>query len=170
VNLPADLKDRGLNFISEVNPVSVIAATALANNNSEYYYSGFLKSEVYNAMDPLSRWKDAATSRVPVALKTLALKLFVLPSSTGSIERNFSTLGNKMTNQRNRLSIEKGSKLTRIHNFLKLQQQEIDLQRDKKLRKAKKRLFPGGYEDEEDEDEAPASGNPAPVSSTHEQK
>jgi len=158
--LPSDLKDRGLLFISEVNPVGVIAATALANEDSQYFFSAFLKSEVYEKMDPLSWWREAATSRVPLALKTLASKIFVLPSSTGAVERNFSTLANIMTKQRNRLSIDKASKLCRIHNFLTLQQQELDIQKEKKFRNAKKRLFPNDINEE-----APATGFPAPATS-----
>jgi hypothetical protein len=134
----------------------------LTNETTNYFYSAFLKPEVCCQMDPLSWWKAAATNQVPEALKILCSKLFVLPSSTGAVERNFSTLGNIMTKQRNRLSIEKGSKLCRIHNFLKLQQQDIDIQRESKLRHVKKRLFL-----DETDNEAPASVLSAPASSSY---
>lgn len=161
LRLPSELKNRGLNVIVESSPINVISAMELTNVTTNYFYSAFLKSEVCEQMDPLSWWKAAATNRVPESLKILASKLFVLPSSTGAVERSFSTLGNIMTKQRNRLSIEKGSKLCRIHNFLKLKQQDIDMEREKRLRSAKKRLFP-----DETENEAPVSVLSAPASSS----
>lgn len=160
--LSSELKNRGLNVIVESSPLNVIAAMELTNYRTNYFYTAFLKPEVCGQMDPLSWWKAAATNQVPEELKILASKLFVLPSSTGGVERSFSTLGNIMTKQRNRLSIEKGSKLCRIHNFLKLQQQEIDVQRESKLRPVKKRLFP-----DESDNEAPASVFSAPASSSY---
>jgi hypothetical protein len=159
--LPSELKNRGLNVIVESSPINVISTMELTNDATNHFYSALMIPEVCEKMDPLSWWKAAATNRVPEALKVLASKLFVLPSSTGAVERSFSTLGNIMTKQRNRLSIEKGSKLCRIHNFLKLQQQDIDVERETKLRLVKKRLFP-----DESENEAPVSGYSAPASSS----
>ena len=49
----------------------------------------------------------------------LATNLMILPSSTGGLERSFSVLGRIMTSIRNRLGVDKASKLCFIYSCLK---------------------------------------------------
>lgn len=60
-------------------------------------------------------------------------KLFALPDSTGAIERNFSTMGQIMSDQRNQISVETASKLCVINNHYKMQN-ELAAKRQPKKR------------------------------------
>src|SRR5262245_61607645 len=77
-----------------------------------------------NEVSPIPWWKVAFKGSLPQDAVDVIEMLFILPPSTASIERKFSTLGNIMTKQRNRLSIEKAEKLCTIVNFYKLLNRE----------------------------------------------
>src|ERR1700754_4715119 len=103
------------------------------------FHSSYKLEENRSSFNPIDWWEHAPNHDLQPGFKQLIRKLFSLPSSTGGIERLFSTLGNIMTKERNRLSIEKAAKLCNIHNHYKIVQSESD---KRKQRASKKRKFP----------------------------
>lgn len=101
------------------------------------FHKTFLVQSVRESYEPIEWWENALTEPLPPRFHQLIRKLFNLPAGSGGIERSFSTLGNIMTKQRNRLSIEKASKLCTIHNHFKLMEHGKT-----KPRSAKTRSFP----------------------------
>lgn len=107
------------------------------NPDSKYFHSAFLKEEIRTTLSPTQWWKSAFKGTFNKTLENLIESIFIMPASTGAIERNFSTLGNIITNQRNRLSVPKAEKLCVVNNYYKLQHRE-----EGQERKAPKRKFP----------------------------
>lgn len=113
-------------------------AAEIHKQQSAYFYSSFLNPEVYTKMEARDWWKAATTPAVPPTVVDLMDSFYIMPASTSNLERCFSTLGNIMTKQRNRLSLDKASKLCMINNHFKLEKQAEDLQNNtQKTRKRK---------------------------------
>lgn len=60
-------------------------------------------------------------TKLPIGFSKLASELMLLPASTSPMERCFSTMGSIMTETRNRIGIEKASKLCMIYRVLNSQ-------------------------------------------------
>ena len=92
-------------------------------------------------MNALDWWKQAVTSAVPPTLLDTTSTLFLLPASTGGIERCFSTMGNIITKQRNRISVEKATKLCCINGHYKILNEQ-NKRKENNERAQRKRKFP----------------------------
>lgn len=103
------------------------------------FHSSYQLEEIRSSYHPIEWWEHAPNHELPQGFKHLIRKLFSLLASTGGIERIFSTLGNIMTSQRNRLSLDKAAKLCSVHNHFKILENEQGIKRD---RASRKRKFP----------------------------
>lgn len=119
-DLPSVYKNKGLKFLEQQHPFYVAYALSLLNGDVNYFYESALNEEVIKKMAPKNWWNTACKDTVDAKFIGLVEKIFTFPASTGGIERSFSTLGSIMTKQRNRLSIEKASKLCTVVNHYKL--------------------------------------------------
>lgn len=119
----------GLTWLSRQSNYLLVLAAALTNGSSQTIYPQFLDEEVRKSMNPAEWWKAAVKSELTRDIVDLLERLFVLPASTGGIERNFSTLGSIVTKQRNRLKVEKFEKLCFIVNHYKINRNESSLNR-----------------------------------------
>lgn len=100
----------------------VVTAAQLTNMDLNVFSETMLMEQITKAMNPIEWWKSANTEKLPVGFQDFTLTLFILPSSTGSLERSFSTLGNILTHKRNRLGITKASQLCTINQYLHINQ------------------------------------------------
>ena len=77
--------------------------------------------ECTDALDPVTWWRTIKKSKNLVAheLCDIAIGLLTLPSSSASIERIFSNFGLIQTQLRNRLGIDKASKLVACYRELR---------------------------------------------------
>jgi hAT family protein len=130
-----------MNWISLKNNYFIIFCGEIKKSKSDFFFDSFLEPEVQSTMNPLHWWLQSVTSAIPPRLLDMVQGLFVLPASTAGIERCFSTMGNIMTKQRNRLSVEKATKLCCINGFFKIQNSEKDRQNNNE-RYQRKRKFP----------------------------
>ena len=112
--------EKGNSWLEHKSPYYVIAASNLALGDHHFFPKSLLHKTVCDSMNPVNWWLSAQRAQMlPVGLVTLACKLMKLPSSTGGIERCFSTLGAIMSKQRNALEVEKASKLCFINKYFK---------------------------------------------------
>lgn len=128
-----------MNWITNKNEFFLLIVGELKKDKSTYFYDSYLQKGIREKMEPLEWWKQATTSAIPAKFVELMETLFLLPASTGGVERSFSTMGNIHTNLRNRLSVEKITKLCCINNYFKIQNEEENrknnIQRESRKRK-----------------------------------
>jgi hAT family protein len=86
-------------------------------------------------MHPADWWLAMNNSSLKEKNLDTIITLMKLPASTGSLERAFSVLNNIMTDKRNRLGIQKASKLCCIYQTLN------NLKDDNGIRRGKKRAL-----------------------------
>ena len=119
--LPKTFIDDGHKWLEMKNPMYVIAAESLKQADAEFFSQTLLNPLICKKMNPSKWWESASENiRLPKGLVQLAKMLMSLPSSSAGIERDFSTLANIMTKQRNRIGIEKASKLCLVHRYLRV--------------------------------------------------
>lgn len=146
--MPKKFKDIGLNWLSQKNPFFVIMSGQLANSNSEYFFQAYLDENVCAQMDPSDWWKAVSNSALPEGLVDLASTICSLPSSTGSLERCFSSLSNIITKKRSKLGLERASQLCSVHQSLVYEIESDKVARGINKRKGVKRSFPFPMEDD----------------------
>jgi hAT family protein len=143
-------KNIGINWIAKKNNFYIQFCGENGEINkqkSDYFFDSYLKQEVQSKMNPLDWWKQSVTTAAPNKLLDIINILFILPASSAGIERCFSTMGNIMTKQRNRLTIEKATKLCCINGFYKIV--NADENRKNNIERLKRnRKFPTQCEDE----------------------
>jgi hypothetical protein len=137
-NLPVAEKNEGLNWISKKSDFYLIFVGELNKSSSTYFFDAFLQPSARKNLKPIDWWANAITPAVPKPFAELVHTLFLFPASTAGIERCFSTMGNIMTRQRNRISVEKAAKLCAINNYYKLKHSVDNLKNDS-VRVGKKR-------------------------------
>lgn len=125
-------KELGRKYLANLSPLFLVTATKLANRDASTFSETMLREDITKAMHPIDWWKSADPDKLPLGFQDFVIKLFVLPSSTGSLERNFSTLGNILTKKRNRLGIGKASKLCVVHQILQVDTKTRDKIRGKR--------------------------------------
>ena len=72
-------------------------------------------------LSPAQWWRqmgETMGSELPDGFAELCQRLMMLPASTSGIERSFSTMGAIMTDVRNRLGLQKASKLCLINRTI----------------------------------------------------
>jgi hAT family C-terminal dimerisation region len=112
----------GNDFLASRNPLYLCSAASLHQNDHEVFPKSYLKAEVCSSMNPCHWWSCVSSQvRLPVGLVNVAKQLMCLPSSTAGIERNFSVMGKILSKSRNRVGVEKSSKLCYVYNYLHLQ-------------------------------------------------
>ena len=111
----------------------VAAQLKLEINDDTFYDPVLLNKDVLRgeiALNPAQWWELMGTrmkEKLPTGLSKLAQDLMMLPASTSSMERCFSTMGSIMTETRNRIGVEKASRLCTIYrhlNFEKLKDKD----------------------------------------------
>lgn len=118
--LPEAFKEEGLRWLEKKNPYYVVYTLELRNPDSRMFFTPTLNPDVINKISPRNWWRTACKEGVDKGFLEFVDTIFSFPASTGGIERSFSTLGSIMSKERNRLRIEKGSKLCTIVNHYKL--------------------------------------------------
>ncbi|OXA54248.1 hypothetical protein Fcan01_11874 [Folsomia candida] len=110
IALDAD-KNLGLEWISSHSNYLIQFFGEIQKSESEFFFNAYLNPDVKKQMNPFDWWTQASTSAVPIRFLEMVKVLFLLPAGTSGIERCFSTMGNIITKQRNRLTVEKATKL-----------------------------------------------------------
>lgn len=107
-----------------MNPLYVVAQLKLEANDIDFFDKNLMNKEILRGEIPITpaQWWDLMGShmgeKLPIGLSKLAKELMMLPASTGAMERCFSTMGSIMTETRNRLGIDKASKICMIYRTL----------------------------------------------------
>jgi hypothetical protein len=102
----------------------LIVQVKLGLNDDAYFYRNLMAVDVLCAPNGISafQWWAAMNSSMedslPIGFADLAQKLMTLPASTSGMERCFSTMGSIMTDTRNRIGVEKTSKLCAVNRHL----------------------------------------------------
>lgn len=130
--MTSEQRESGLSWISDKNPNFLVPAAALNEEASEFFYKQYQNESISAQMTAISWWKAASKDSVRKEMLDMVMKLFALPASTGAIERNFSTLGQIMSDQRNQISVETASKLCAINNHYKMQNELAGKRQPKK--------------------------------------
>lgn len=113
-------KEKGLEYLNwKLGSIGVIRATQLSSQNEGVFFKTFLEQKICDELEPSEWWGSAVKGGVEDGFLRFVKTLYTFPSGTAGIERSFSTLGNILTKQRNRMSVEKGAKLCLIHNYYK---------------------------------------------------
>ena len=117
--LSASDKEKGRELLAELLPTRLPFLYKLHAKDSPFPKTLFM-DECMKTMDPISWWKCLKASKtVPDDFCDLGVRMMMLPASSASIERLFSGLGLVQTKLRNRLSIEKASKLVSCNRYLR---------------------------------------------------
>jgi len=124
--MPANIKNQGLNWLSNRSSFYIVFATEIGDSTSEYFFQSFQQESVMKKLEAVKWWKKAPTSAVSRGMIDLATTIVGLPASTGALERCFSTMGNIMSFKRNKLAVEKAGKLCTISNSLKVSMEELN--------------------------------------------
>lgn len=111
------------------------------NNNNHYNLEvdQYMKVKSYSSNTDLIAWWNNNKNRFPV-LYMMALKVFVVPASSASIERAFSTSGFIYNTKRNRMSPELVESISIIHkkSIRKKTNKNIKVETKQKLTQEKK--------------------------------
>jgi hypothetical protein len=98
-----------------------LVAMAFQIKDKSFFPSSLLKDETLNNMSPVSWWELARSDRpdlISSKFFSLVENLMMLVASTAGIERWFSTMTNTITDKRNRLALEKATKIGFINKHL----------------------------------------------------
>ena len=139
-------KNLGLTWIADKNNLYVHLCGELKKKQSDYFFDAYLDPEIQSSMNPLDWWRQSITSACPQGILEIINTLFLLPAGSSGIERSFSTMGNIMTKQRNRLSVEKATKLCCINGYFKISNEQ-DKRKRNDQRIHRKRKFPEEQEE-----------------------
>lgn len=124
IGLPKKFRERGHDFLVKINPLYYNAQLKLEIGDETFYDSKLLNKEILKGEVAItaSQWWElmgsVMGSKLPIGFAGLAKNLMMLPASTSAIERCFSTMGSIITDTRNRLGIEKASKLCLAYRSL----------------------------------------------------
>jgi len=97
---------------------------AFQSEDTSFFSKLILDSNVTLNLHPISWWKTAHADNPTKVTKhffQICETLLQLPSSTAGLERCFSTLGNIITDSRNRLKVEKAKKICFVNHSLRKQ-------------------------------------------------
>lgn len=119
-NLKEAEKEKGLEWLAAKNPALLIVYHELQKPDSNYFFKPYNNKAIISKMQPRDWWKSASKDAVTPIVHEIVDELLSLPAGTANMERNFSTLGSIITKQRNRLNVEKASKLCSIINHYKI--------------------------------------------------
>ena len=86
--------------------------------NTQYFVTNYMNQEIMESMSPVDWWSVAAIEEIGTENLEVIKILMSLPSSTASFERSFSTLKDIITDKRNRLGVDKASRLCTVHQSL----------------------------------------------------
>jgi len=111
--------EKAQSLLLEINPEMIGELLQIITNSDKIPMS--LKHETTVAStEPNVWWLSVQRSgAIPEDLCTLALKLLAMPASSGGLERVFSNFGMIQTKLRNRLGVEKATKLVFCYRMLK---------------------------------------------------
>jgi hypothetical protein len=124
MDMPIKYLKRGQDWLAGKNPMYLIAQMKLGLNDDVYFYKNLMNPDlltVDNGLTPYQWWElmeSSMNNSLPQGLSKLAQRLMLLPASTSGMERCFSTMGSIMTDNRNRIGVEKTSKLCAINRHL----------------------------------------------------
>ncbi|OXA39541.1 hypothetical protein Fcan01_25605 [Folsomia candida] len=134
--LPTIFRERGQVWLAKKNPLYESVQLKLEAGDSNYFVKRLMNKEILRGELALtsSQWWDIMGSqmenKLPIGFAKLAKELMMLPASTSGMERCFSTMGIIISKTRNRIEIEKASKLCMIYRTLncgRLEDKDIDL-------------------------------------------
>lgn len=123
-------------WLAKKNPLYESVQLKLEAGDSNYFVKRLMNKEILRGELALtsSQWWDIMGSqmenKLPIGFAKLAKELMMLPASTSGMERCFSTMGIIISKTRNRIEIEKASKLCMIYRTLncgRLEDKDIDL-------------------------------------------
>ena len=108
-----------MNWLEFKNRPLTIAASKLSIMDDDFFPAYLLKDELINGLTSTNWWELIAKREIlPKSVTDFILQLLIIPASTSSIERCFSTLGNILTKKRNRLGVDKAEKLCMVNRML----------------------------------------------------
>ncbi|OXA53939.1 hypothetical protein Fcan01_10606 [Folsomia candida] len=111
-------KEKGRKILNKKGTLYLLAAMDLHNSDASVFSETMLLESSTRSIPPQKWWRAANQNKLPKGFTEFAVSLFNLPAGTASLERNFSSLGNILTKKRNRLGVEKASKLCRVNQTL----------------------------------------------------
>ena len=104
------------NGILKRNPDFMGTTLAFSAKRAPFPSSHF---DVADIVDPATWWESLPEASFPSGFIKLAVQLMGSPSSSGSIEHIFSTFGQIHSKLRNRLGLEKATKLVFCYRMLR---------------------------------------------------
>lgn len=159
--ITAEQRQNALKYLKKENGI-FIAELIKFNGETGPYLSSFFDPDALKNTNPYIWWKGIAN--IPDEFRNFCLSLFSCVSSSGGIERIFSTFGIVHTKLRNRLQVQKTGKLVAIFKNLNQHKHEFAGQsRKRKLRRNMRGTNNGNTTgeatntDEENDVEAPES-------------
>jgi hypothetical protein len=106
-----------------MSPGYVVSAVSLTELDFQTFPKALLNPEVCEKTNPVCWWSSVSKiSNLSNGFIEMAQKLMVLPASTAGLERNFSTLSRIITKPRNRLGLDKSSKLCFAYQYFRRNQ------------------------------------------------
>lgn len=114
-------------WMQEFNPDLEVIAMELLALNEEKFPRFLINSATLEKSDPVTFWTIVEKQRIfePDLCRFIQL-LRKLPASGSGIERCFSTLKSILSKSRNRLSVEKSSRLCIINQSLRFSRDDND--------------------------------------------
>jgi hypothetical protein len=116
------MKDVGRRWFLLLN-ASFLPIILAFHSADETFFSPLLMNDaIASKLNPLSWWRTAQSdnpTRIPHSFLEICETLLGLPASSAGLERCFSTLGNTITDRRNRISVEKAKKVCFVNHSLR---------------------------------------------------
>jgi len=116
------MKDSGRKWFLKKNLDFLTILLAFQANDDTFFSQIILDDAIVSKLHPVAWWKTAKNdnpTKVTQEFFETCETLLRLPSSSAGLERCFSTLGNIITEKRNRLAVEKAQKLCFVNQSLK---------------------------------------------------
>lgn len=117
-----ELKANGRRYFLEKDGRFVAIVLALESRDETFFSSVLFEEAVISGVDPFSWWRTASSDnpeKIIPEFVNLCEILLKLPASTAGLERTFSTMGNIISDKRNRLGLSKVDKLCFVNQRLR---------------------------------------------------
>jgi len=120
--LPTKMKDSGRKWFLKMNIDFLPILLAFQAKDDTFFSKIILDDAIVSTLHPVA-WSRTAKNDNPTKVTQeffeICETLLRLPSSSAGLERCFSTLGNIITEKRNRLGVGKAQKLCFVNQSLK---------------------------------------------------
>lgn len=120
--IPSPMKDVGRRWFLLMNACFLPIVLAFQSADQTFFSPLLMDESIALKLEPVSWWRTAQSdnpTKIPHSFLETCESLLGLPASSAGLERCFSTLGNTITDRRNRISVEKAKKVCFVNHSLR---------------------------------------------------